>query len=84
MSGPGWGETAIRSDRLHLDDHHRRHPTAPSVGTSITGGLPTYTLGNMYAAQLFAAARNELTGLDGQFARGDSRSLLDWLRQRIH
>jgi carboxypeptidase Taq len=48
------------------------------------GYFPTYTLGNMYAAQLFAAARSELTSLDVQFARGDFTGLLDWLRERIH
>jgi carboxypeptidase Taq len=48
------------------------------------GYFPTYTLGNVYAAQLFAAARKDLSGLDGQFARGDFTGLLDWLRERIH
>jgi carboxypeptidase Taq len=50
----------------------------------LIGYFPTYTLGNIYAAQLFAAARTELTGLDGQFARGDFTGLLDWLRERVH
>jgi carboxypeptidase Taq len=48
------------------------------------GYFPTYTLGNVYAAQLFAAARTQLDGLDGQFARGDFSGLLEWLRERIH
>ncbi|MEZ0334974.1 MAG: carboxypeptidase M32 [Gemmatimonadales bacterium] len=48
------------------------------------GYFPTYTLGNVYAAQLFAAARRDLTGMDGQFQRGDFSGLLDWLRERIH
>jgi carboxypeptidase Taq len=48
------------------------------------GYFPTYTLGNVYAAQLFAAARRDLAGLDGQFARGDFTGLLEWLRERIH
>jgi carboxypeptidase Taq len=48
------------------------------------GYFPTYTLGNMYAAQLFAAARDEIAGLAGQFARGDFGGLLDWLRDRVH
>jgi carboxypeptidase Taq len=48
------------------------------------GYFPTYTLGNVYAAQLFAAARRDLAGLDSQFARGDFTGLLEWLRERIH
>jgi len=44
------------------------------------GYFPTYTLGNVYAAQLFAAA-----GERGEaFARGDYAGLLAWLRNNVH
>ena len=36
------------------------------------GYFPTYTLGNLYAAQLFARARRDLASLDGSFARVSS------------
>jgi len=48
------------------------------------GYFPTYTLGNLAAAQLFAAASEQIGELDEMFARGEFRPLLDWLRQRIH
>jgi carboxypeptidase Taq len=48
------------------------------------GYFPTYTLGNLYAAQLFNTARSELAGLDDSFARGDFAELLSWLRDKIH
>ncbi len=48
------------------------------------GYFPTYQLGNLYAAQFFAAARAALGDLDGQLARGEFRPLLDWLRAKIH
>ena len=48
------------------------------------GYFPTYTLGNLYAAQLFEAARHDLGDLDAQFARGEFAPLLAWLRDRIH
>ncbi|CAA9386644.1 MAG: Thermostable carboxypeptidase 1 [uncultured Phycisphaerae bacterium] len=48
------------------------------------GYFPTYTLGNLYAAQFFERARADLGDLDAQFARGDFKPLLDWLRQNIH
>ena len=48
------------------------------------GYFPTYTLGNLYAAQLFAKARAEVSDLDDAFARGDFSGLLAWLRDRIH
>ncbi len=48
------------------------------------GYFPTYSLGNMYAAQFFAAARRDLGDLDQQFAAGDFAPLKTWLNQNIH
>ena len=48
------------------------------------GYFPTYTLGNLYAAQFFAQAESDLGSLDQSFAGGDFGGLLDWLRQEIH
>jgi carboxypeptidase Taq len=53
-------------------------------GAGLIGYFPTYTLGNLYAAQLFARASTDLGDLEAEFARGDFRSLLDWLRDRVH
>ena len=50
----------------------------------LIGYFPTYALGNVYAAQLVAAARRDLGDLDPQFARGDYGGLLGWLRDRVH
>jgi carboxypeptidase Taq len=50
----------------------------------LIGYFPTYTLGNLYAAQLMEAARFQMPDLDRDFARGDFRPLLAWLRQEIH
>jgi carboxypeptidase Taq len=50
----------------------------------LVGYFPTYTLGNLYAAQLFAKADQELGGLDEQFARGEFKPLLEWLRKNVH
>jgi carboxypeptidase Taq len=48
------------------------------------GYFPTYTLGNLYAAQLFEQARTDLGDLDGMFAAGEFAPLLDWLRRHVH
>lgn len=48
------------------------------------GYFPTYTLGNMNAAQLFAAARKDLGDLDTQFAHGEFGALKHWLNENIH
>ena len=48
------------------------------------GYFPTYTLGNLYAAQFYARAEAELGPLEEGFARGDFAPLLTWLREKIH
>jgi carboxypeptidase Taq len=50
----------------------------------LIGYFPTYTLGNVYAAQLFAAATRDLGDLDRSLAQGDASGLLGWLRERVH
>lgn len=48
------------------------------------GYFPTYTMGALGAAQLFAAARAALDDLDGRIASGDFTPLLGWLRENVH
>jgi len=50
----------------------------------LVGYFPTYTLGNLYAAQLMAAAEARLGNLESQFAAGQFGQLLDWLKREIH
>jgi carboxypeptidase Taq len=52
--------------------------------TGYIGYFPTYTLGNLYAAQFFAKAQGDIKDLDGQFAAGNFNELLQWLRKNIH
>ncbi|MCZ6889442.1 MAG: carboxypeptidase M32 [Gammaproteobacteria bacterium] len=48
------------------------------------GYFPTYTLGALTAAQLFAAARDGIGDLDASLGRGDFSTLLAWLRSNVH
>ena len=48
------------------------------------GYFPTYTLGTMAAAQLFATAERELGDLEAAFAAGEFQALLAWLRDKVH
>src|SRR3984957_6830874 len=48
------------------------------------GYFPTYTLGNLNAAQLMAAAEQTIPGLPDQLAQGNYAPLLRWLRENIH
>jgi len=48
------------------------------------GYFPTYSLGSMYAAQFFAAAKNEIKNLEAEIESGSNLPLLSWLREKIH
>jgi carboxypeptidase Taq len=52
--------------------------------SGLFGYFPTYTLGNLIAAQLFQRAIEVVGDLSEPFARGDFTPLLDWLRQNVH
>ena len=48
------------------------------------GYFPSYSLGAMAAAQLMAAARRAVPGLDNALGDGDHAKLLGWLRATVH
>lgn len=48
------------------------------------GYFPTYTLGNLYAAQFWQALRSDLPDAGSQIRRGEFGELLGWLRSHIH
>ena len=50
----------------------------------LIGYFPTYTLGNLYAAQLFDAANEAIGPLDEAFAAGEFAPLRKWLGENIH
>lgn len=50
----------------------------------LLGYFPTYSLGNLFAAQLFAAASDELGNLNEMFERGEFAPLLNWMRKNVH
>ena len=48
------------------------------------GYFPTYTIGNVYAAELDVALRRDLPDLDARLAAGDFAPVVGWLGPRIH
>ena len=48
------------------------------------GTFPTYTVGNVMAAQFFEAATDEVAGLVQDLAAGRYDSLLGWLRENVY
>lgn len=50
----------------------------------LIGYFPTYTLGNLYAAQFWETINAEIPNLPGQISRGEFAPLKTWLNQKIH
>lgn len=50
----------------------------------LIGYFPTYTLGNLYAAQLWETIHQQIPDLPGHMARGEFGPLKSWLNTNIH
>jgi len=48
------------------------------------GYFPTYAIGNVAAAQLWAALQRDVGGLDDQIAAGQYGAIREWLREHVH
>lgn len=48
------------------------------------GYFPSYTLGNMLAAQLWYTIIQDITSFEQKISKGDFSSLLQWLRTHVH
>jgi carboxypeptidase Taq len=48
------------------------------------GYFPTYTLGNLYAAQFMEQARRDMPDLESEFRSGRFQGLKGWLNEKIH
>lgn len=79
-----WNDQVRRSLDLTVPDHARGVLQDVHWSGGHFGYFPTYTLGNLYAAQFFAGAQQELGDLSATIAQGDFQPLLAWLREKIH
>jgi len=48
------------------------------------GYFPTYSLGSFYAAQFYAFANQAIPDLNDHIRKGNTTSLLQWLRNQVH
>jgi carboxypeptidase Taq len=73
-------------DYLGLDvpDDARGVLQDPHWAAGAFGYFPTYSLGNMIAAQLFDAARRDIPDLETRIAAGELAPLGEWLREHVH
>jgi carboxypeptidase Taq len=52
--------------------------------TGLIGYFPTYTVGNLVAAQLWDRLREDLPDIDMRIERGDFAPLREWLGEHVH
>lgn len=48
------------------------------------GYFPTYTLGTIYAAQLYAAMKKLMPSIEKDISKGDFKRIRKWLKENIH
>jgi carboxypeptidase Taq len=79
-----WNETFEKMFALRVPDdaHGCLQDIHWSMGS--LGYFPTYTLGNLNAAQLFQAARKAQPDLDSELSNGQYSTLRSWLIKNIH
>jgi carboxypeptidase Taq len=74
------------NEYLGLDVPDDRHGWMQDVhwAAGLFGYFPSYALGNLVAAQLWAKVGEEIPDLDAQLAGGELGGLRDWLRENVH
>ncbi|MEN8700448.1 carboxypeptidase M32 [Bacillus infantis] len=48
------------------------------------GYFPSYSLGNLYAAQILAAIKKQIPDFGEKIAEGDFSTIMQWLKENIH
>jgi carboxypeptidase Taq len=79
-----WSEQMRRLLGIEVADDNQGVLQDIHWATGLFGYFPTYTLGNLAAAQLFEAAVDQVPDLREHIAHGDFVPLLTWLREKIH
>ena len=82
---PGeWNERVREMFGLEVPDDARGCLQDIHWSMGMFGYFPTYSLGNLNASQLIAAAKKENPQIDGQIAEGDCSTILNWMREKVH
>jgi carboxypeptidase Taq len=79
-----WNEKFTKSFGLTPPDDRRGCLQDIHWSMGGLGYFPTYTLGNLYAAQLMEQARQDLGDVEGDFRHGEFGRLKGWLNEKVH
>ncbi|HEX5724735.1 MAG TPA: carboxypeptidase M32 [Longimicrobiaceae bacterium] len=81
---PGAWNERIRADLgLQVPDDRRGVLQDIHWSMGAFGYFPTYSLGNLYAAQFWVAVREAVPDLDEHLRRGEFGVLLEWMRANV-
>jgi carboxypeptidase Taq len=79
-----WNEEFEKMFGLKVPDNARGCLQDIHWSLGSIGYFPTYTLGNLNAAQLMRRARQDHPALTEELRRGQYGTLLGWLREHVH
>ena len=79
-----WAEETQRLLGLDVPDDTRGPLQDIHWSIGAIGYFPTYTLGNLMAAQMWERIRRDLPDVDAETEAGRFRPLRDWLREHVH
>jgi carboxypeptidase Taq len=79
-----WNEATERLLGIEVPDDAQGVLQDVHWGAGLFGYFPTYTLGNLIAAQLWVRVLADLPELEADIARGELAPLREWLREHIH
>jgi carboxypeptidase Taq len=79
-----WAERMRNDLGLEVPDDRRGALQDIHWSMGAIGYFPTYSLGNLYAAQIWDTLRTALPDLDDQLRAGEFLPLRDWLVENVH
>ena len=79
-----WNRRMAEDLGVHVPDDARGCLQDVHWSMGAFGYFPTYTLGNVYAAQFWEAALRERPAIQSGIGRGEFEPLLSWLRENVH
>ena len=79
-----WNEKYMRYLGIQAPDDANGVLQDVHWSAGLVGYFPTYSLGNLYASQIFDAENAQLGDLDTMFQAGDFVPLKNWLNEKVH
>ena len=81
---PAWNERFAADFGREVPDAARGVLQDVHWSAGLIGYFPTYTLGNIYAGELWGALTRDIADTDGLMRAGELAPIIGWLRQRVH